>query len=71
MGCWLKRRTNGCAKEINNTWSSAMPIQKAITAKPWNAKTAPKASVTLVPKPFSMRDLKEHLDAVAADRFAR
>ena len=28
-------------------------------------------SVTLVPKPFSMRDLKEHLDAVAADRFAR
>lgn len=27
-------------------------------------------SVTLVPKPFSMRDLKEHLDAVA-DRFAR
>jgi len=27
--------------------------------------------VTLIPKPFSMRDLKEHLDAVAADRFAR
>ena len=34
------------------------------------ARTYP--GVTLIPKPFSMRDLKEHLDAVAAGpRFAR